>query len=176
MGEKKAVEKAATASSQNQNTFFPQAEGALSYLSEIGSFEAVAGTFGYGGRAGYRWGDWGAFLQWEHNIWLLTDIGEQPVDSVFNVGIGGDVLYFKDRVRTSFALGTSTTLFDTILDEFGTTGFFFDIRPTGFRLPLDDEITVEIIPLSLIIMVPIIEGIPLVQLAHRSVFSIEVAF
>ena len=158
------------------DTWFFQLGGAISFLSEVGTFEAVAGTVGYGGKIGHRWGDWGAFVSAEHNIWALTTIGEGAVDSVFNLGLGGEVLYYEQRVRTSLIVGTSTTLFDTILDEFGTTGAFLEVRPQGYRLPFDENVIVEINPLSFIVMVPIFEGIPLIQLSYRSTFSAEVRF
>ncbi|MEO1267975.1 MAG: hypothetical protein AAFX99_07750 [Myxococcota bacterium] len=153
-----------------------QGEGAFSYLSEISTYEGAAGTVGYGGRAGFRWGDWGAFLQLEHNMWLLTDIApESPLDTVLNIGLGGEVLYHDQRVRTSMALGTSTALFSTVLDDFGATGFFVDIRPLAYRFPVG-HYTIEFTPLSPIVMVPIIEGIPLVQLAYRSALTVEATF
>ncbi len=154
---------------------YGRAHGGLSFLSEMSSLEAVAGTFGWGLSVGRRWGAWGAFIQMEHNIWVLTEVGGGPFDSVVNFGLGGEVLYYKQYVRSSMALGTSTALFDTILDDFGETGFFLDIRPMGYRVPLDNLI-IELDPLSFIVMVPIIEGIPLVQLSYRSVVSVEVAF
>ena len=156
---------------------FLQGEVLTALVGEVVSLEGVVSTLGYGVRAGYRWGDWGLFGLLEHDIWLKTDIGNGPVDSVLNIGLGGEVRYFGDRVSTKLAMGTSTALFATILDEWGTTGIFFDIKPTGFRfpalIPLNDGLLFEVTPLSFVFMAPIVEGIPLVHLAFRTTALVE---
>ncbi len=164
----------------NEFPFDPQywweGEGALSYLGEISSKRAVAGTLGYGGKLGARWGDWGLFLQAEHNMWVLTNVGHGPIDSVLNLGGGGEILFFEGRVKTSFSFGTSIALFSTLLDDFGSAGFYVEARPLTYRLPLDEGVFLCFEPIGAITMVPITEGIPLVQLAYRSVIGAEVTF
>jgi hypothetical protein len=150
-------------------TYFAQAEGGASALSDASEQSFLAGALGYGFRMGWRSAPWGAFVQIGQDMWLTSEVNSQLVDGVMNIGLGGEYFYFSQRLRASLAAGTSTLLFDTILDESGTTGLFVDLRPAGLRWTITDWMTIELDPLTFSVSAPVLFGLPMVRVEYRTV-------
>ena len=91
----------------------------------------------------------------------------------FNIGLGGEYLYFARRMRTALYIGPSVLLFDTGIDEAGTTGIYLDVRPTGIRWRLHDQVLVQFDPLTFTIVAPSLSGIPLVVIEYRTALAVE---
>lgn len=152
---------------------YAQFEGHLSLLSDLVGRSLLAGTFGYAGRGGWRFGPWGVFVQVEHNLWVTSELEQDVVTGALNVGVGGELVYADGFVRTSLALGPSVLVFDTALDEAGSTGVFLDLRPVGLRWALDPQWTLGFDPLGFSLVAPVLEGIPLVQVTYRTGLYLE---
>jgi hypothetical protein len=155
---------------------FVQAELHGSLLSDAADKSLLQGTFGYGFRGGWRWSGWGAFLHVEQNLWLSTELENEVVYGVINVGVGGEYTYANGFVRTSVTAGPSILAFDTVLDKAGTTGFFLDFRPVGLRWTVHERIVLGVDPLTFTIVAPVLSGIPLVNVEFRAAFYMETDF
>lgn len=89
------------------------------------------------------------------------------VSEVANVGIGGEYRFAHDFLSTSIALGPSILLFETPLDDAGQVGIFVDVRPTALRFrPIDswEFFVLKFEPLTFTVVMPVLTGIPLVQI------------
>jgi hypothetical protein len=155
---------------------FAVVESHASLLGDVTDWSALAGTFGYAFKGGYRWSNWGVFLQLEHNLWLSTEMDREVVDGAFNIGIGGEFVYADGFVRSSLALGPSILAFDTILDKAGTTGIFLDIRPVGLRWVVHEYLVIGFDPIGFAVVAPVLGGIPLVNIQYRTTVFLEGAF
>ena len=153
--------------------FYIQAEGHGSFFSDVGDRSVIQNTFGYGFQAGHRWGTWRLFIRAEHNLWLASEFSRDLNLGALNLGVGVEHLYFDERVRAMLAIGPSVLLFNTEIDQAGSTGFFVDVRPAGLRWPLADGLIVQWDPLTLTIVAPVLTGIPLVMLEYRTAIAIE---
>jgi hypothetical protein len=156
--------------------WFALIETHASILSDAAEKALLAGTFGYGLRAGYRWDGWGLFLHLEQNLWLSTEIETDVVYGAFNIGIGGEYTYKNGFLRTTFSIGPSILAFDTALDPAGTTGFFFDLRPVGLRWTVHEHLVVGFDPIAFALVVPVLGGIPLIQAEYRTIVYLEGVF
>lgn len=146
----------------------------LSILSNLIDKSTINLTFGYAAKFGYRWKTgWGAYFQAEHNMWTETEIDISVLQGAFNIGIGAERSFFRDRMRTALAIGPSILLYETALDNPGTTGLFIDVRPTGVRWPVGRGYVLVLDPLTFTIVAPALGGIPLVQIQYRTAFGIE---
>ncbi|MEO1267976.1 MAG: hypothetical protein AAFX99_07755 [Myxococcota bacterium] len=153
--------------------FFAQTEAHASFLSDAPDRSVFAASRGGAIRGGYRWDRWGVFGHIEQNRWLTSEVERSLTQGVLNIGVGGDIRFFDDRIRASVTTGTSTLLFDTLLDDAGTTGIFIDLRPGGLRwFPLE-WLVLEFHPLSYSVMAPVMTTPQLVHIAYRSVFIME---
>lgn len=152
---------------------FLHAEGHLSVFSDVADRSLLAGTFGYALRPGWRWGAWGAFFNLEHDLWLATELEKEVVQGAWNVGVGADLVYADGFVHTSLAAGPSILAFDTVLDEAGTVGLFADFRPVGLRWDLAEGWVVALDPIGFSVVAPVLDGIPLVQIAYRTGLFVE---
>jgi hypothetical protein len=156
---------------------FASVEGHFSIFSDMANATLLAGTFGYAVRGGYRWSDWGVFGQFEQNMWLAPNqIEEQVVRGAFNIGVGAEYIYAGGLMSTSLAIGPSVLAFKTILDKPGTTGFFFHLRPAGFRWAVHEHLVLALDPLSFALVAPVLGGIPLIYTQYRTSFAIEGTF
>lgn len=144
-----------------------------SFLSDVADRSTLNDTVGYGGRIGYRIGDWGAYVLAEQNLWGTSENQRKLSPGVFNLGLGGEVLIFNGRVRVSGTGGISVLLFDTLLDQAGTVGMFAEVRPGGLRWPLARGTWLEFDPLTLAVAAPVLGGIPLIQLEYRTMLALE---
>lgn len=155
---------------------FVQAEGHLAVFGEALERDFVPRSFGGAVKGGYRFGRWGAFLQLEANAWTDELASDRSFQGALDIGVGGEVLFAGDRLRTSLALGPSVLLRSTELDEAGTTGLFVDFRPLGVRWPLGDGFHIGVDPLSFALLMPVLDGIPLVEIQYRTIVAGEYQF
>ena len=95
---------------------------------------------------------------------------------VVNVGVGVEYLYAGGFVRSALAMGPSILAFDTALDDAGTTGFFFDLHPVGLRWAPHERVILGLDPVAFSMVAPVLDGIPLVNVAYRTCFYVEVVF
>lgn len=147
-----------------------------SILTELSERSTIAPAFGYALKGGYRWGRWGLFGQFEHNMWVATELDKEVVLGAFNIGIGFEASYFNGRARTSVAFGPSILAFDTALDERGNVGMFLDIRPIGIKWDIKRHFRLGLDPLSYAMVAPVLDGIALVQIQYRTTFWMEGRF
>lgn len=166
----------AEAEERSPTNFFVSADVHASLLSDIANSSLLNPTVGWAVKGGYRPGAWGVFLQVEQDLWQSTDTSGKTVLGALNVALGGEFVYADRFLRTSVAAGSSTLLFDTILDDAGATGFFFDLRPVGLRWSPLDQLIINLDPLSFAIVAPVLSGIPLVQIEYRTVLGVEYEF
>ena len=108
------------------------------------------------------------------NPWFdAQDLKTSFKRGVLNLGIGFEYRYFNDRCRTAVYTGPSILLFDTALDEQGSTGFFFELQPISIRWPLSKSFTIRLDPATVHLIVPVLTGIPLISFQYRHSVAIE---
>lgn len=149
----------------------------LAVLGEAENAAKFARVFGMGLQVGQRWGAWGAFGRVELSGWQSPTLQEQSeLQGAVNVGLGVDLLSVGGRVQTSLVLGPSVLLRGTEgLDSAGEVGVFGELRPAGLRFDLDPMV-LSFHPISCAIVVPVLSGIPLVEIQFRTSLSVEFAF
>jgi hypothetical protein len=150
-------------------------ETSESYLGRTAGGQRRVGGFSVGLRAGRRWSWWGMYgvtelVSWE-NRYADGDMQELVVD----LGAGVEGLFIDRRVRASLSLGASILARDNPIDHAGRVGPYFDLRPGGYRLRLRGGLYLLIEPLTLHLIVPVLEGIPLAVVQYRTVLTLEVA-
>ena len=146
----------------------------LSFLSDVKNRSNVLPTFGYGVDVGHRWNDKAFFVHIEHNLWVRTELRKGIALGALSIAPGFDVIYGDGFVHTSVALGPSILLFDTPLDDAGSVGAFFELKPVGLRWKGNDHVALQLDPLSFAVVAPVLGGIPLIQLEYRTSFTTEV--
>lgn len=152
---------------------FSQFELHASVLGDAADRSVLNDTFGYAGKLGWRWENVGVFVQGEQNLWGTREFERSIAQGALNVGVGGDLLYFEQRARASIAVGPSLLLFDSGLDDAGTTGIFVDVRPVALRWRFHDRVTLQVDPLTFTVVAPVLERIPLVMVEYRTVVGLE---
>ena len=156
---------------------FVTLDAGLSIFGEAAHREYVARAFALSARGGWRWGNWGAFLQLAPAFWFAAEGSEDDeLSGALNLGGGGEYLYADGFVRTSLATGPSVLITGTDLDESGQVGFFFELRPAGLRWQVADRWVIGLDPLVLSVIAPVLEGIPLVELEYRTTVTGEYLF
>jgi hypothetical protein len=169
-----ATQAGAQAHPADDPPWWAAAEVHLSVLSNLVERSTVNLSFGYSGRFGYRWAtNWGVYFQAEHNVWTETELEVEMRQGVFNLGVGAERLFFDRRMRAALAAGPSILLYQTALDDPGTTGLFVDVRPTGVRWPVGKSFVLVLDPLTFTVAAPVLGGIPLVQIQYRTAFGVE---
>ena len=151
-----------------------QIEGCVGLISDVMEDGVLNISFGYSARGGVQWGKWGAFLHVGHSLWYAYQSTTRTDAGVLNLALGAEYRYFKGRARTSLAAGTSTLLFDHLLDDAGTTGLFIDLRPVGLRFPVTKRFAISLEPLTFVLMAPVLsKERKIVQLIYRSMLILE---
>ena len=149
----------------------------LSILGETGSRDHFSRSFALGLRGGKRWGRWGGFAQIEPAYWRVSKPdGTEDIQGALNLGIGGEVLSAQGLIRTALSFGPSFLVKGGDIDQPGSRGFYFEIRPAGLRWALASHFIIGLDPIILSMMVPVLEGIPLIELEYRTVFIGEYVF
>jgi hypothetical protein len=149
----------------------------LSILGETGHREHFARSYALGIRGGKRWGRWGAFAQVEPAYWIVSKPdGGQELQGAVNLGVGGEVLSAQGLIRTSLSMGPSFLVSAGEVDEPGSTGVYFELRPAGLRWLVAQRFVLGLDPIVLSIMMPVLEGIPLIELEYRTTIIAEYVF
>jgi hypothetical protein len=148
-----------------------KAETALG-LNASSSFDDGAAAYGvHAARRGQRFG---LALQAEHCVWWGYWQAHHVSAHSFQAAVGGEAFFIGGRLVSALYAGISTLLFNTVLDDAGTTGLFFDIRPLGYRFPLrTSRWTVILHPLQLTLLAPVMTGLPLLQVQYRTSLELE---
>ena len=156
---------------------FLNVDAGLSILGETGHREHFARSYALGIRGGWRWGKWGAFGQVEPAYWLVsTPDGDEELQGALNLGVGGEFLSADGLVRTALSVGPSVLVTAGDVDEPGSVGFYFELRPAGLRWQVAERFVIGLDPILLSIMVPVLEGIPLIELEYRTAVIGEYVF
>ncbi len=157
------------------HTLYIQIEQFAAFFNDDAENSNIAGGFGYAGRLGWRNKKWGVFAQFERDFWMISEVDLDLVNGVLNFAAGAERLSFKDRVRSSIAFGTSTLMFDTVFDEAGTTGLFLDLRPISLRWPVSRKVTLEVSPISVTLLAPVLGNPGIRKIEYRTVLTVEVS-
>lgn len=153
---------------------FGQVEGSVSIFNDVPDRGLVAPGVGYSGMLGYRVGDWGAFLHVGHSMWVTSSTDASFRMGALNTGLGGEVRFLDDRVRSSLSLGMSTLLFDAPLDDAGSVGWYINVRPLGLRWDLFEAVSLELNPLSFLLMRPDSGGVgQLTRVEYQTTLAVE---
>jgi hypothetical protein len=153
--------------------WFAQVEVHGSLLNDTADSSLIGVTFGPAVKVGRRWGRWGVFLSLEQNSWLGTDFGSALQPGSINIGVGGEVSYAGGFIRTSLAAGPSVLLWETALDQPGSTGIFVDVRPVGLRWAVKDWLVLMFDPMSFALVAPVLGSPSLVLVQYRTSFTTE---
>lgn len=156
-------------------TLYIQIEYFAAFFNDDAENSNIAGGIGYAGRLGWRAKKWGVFAQFERDFWMVSEVDLDLVNGVLNFAAGAERLSFKDRVRSSIAFGTSTLMFDTVFDEAGTTGLFLEVRPISLRWPVARKVTLEVSPLSVTLLAPVLKEPGIRKIEYRTVLTLEVS-
>lgn len=155
---------------------FVTVEGHGSALDDNANGALLVPTLGAGVRAGWRWGRWRAGLHVERNWWVPVEFGVSVDPGALNVAAVGEALFFDGFVRSSVALGASILLYDTVLDDAGTTGPFLELRPAGLRWAVGGGVHLVFDPLSVAVVYPVVRDPPLRKIERRTLFGVETTF
>lgn len=119
--------------------------------------------------------EWSFLLEVDWNPWFAIGAPDPAEGGVLNIGVGAEHIFADGLLRTAAFVGSSTLLFDTALDQGGTTGLFVEVVPLSVRIPLvQDLMTLRVDPISAHLIVPVLTGIPLVRYEFRHALSVEV--
>ena len=152
-----------------------QSELHASVLSDAPDRSTLANTYGWGLRGGYVWGSWVGHMHVEQNRWVSTELDDRTKGGRLNVGLGGAYTYADGLVRSSLVIGTSTLLFDTIFDQRGKTGAFFDLRPVELHWHPSTWVSLYLTPFSFTFVAPVLETPTIRMVLYRTIFGVEVA-
>ncbi|PZR04112.1 MAG: hypothetical protein DI536_34850 [Archangium gephyra] len=108
--------------------------------------------------------------EWNPWISLQTRDGIQP--GVVNVGAGVELRWFDERLASVAMVGISVLLFRSAFDQPGHTGLFFYVQPTVIRVPVG-AFHLRFAPLSMAIVAPSLDAIPLVAAQFRTSVGFE---
>ena len=134
--------------------------------------DAFIGRFSPSVIGGYRFTFWGLYVIAELDQTFDFTLETERLD-LANIGAGFEFLNFLGHVRSSLSVGTSILLTDTAIDKAGEAGWFIDFRPGALRWGLGDTFVIEVTPIALDVVAPVIEGIPLVVLSYTTLVGIE---
>lgn len=160
--------------------YYVQGEGNLSIIAQSASSDSPGTffrSFGFAAKAGHRWHDKAVFVVLEGNFWRspLVEGGSELVMAT-NIGVGGEILAAKGMLRTSLAFGPSILTIPPKVDEAGTVGIFLDFRPIGLRFRMTPAVVLGVDPLSFTLNMPVLSGIPLIEIEYRTSVYVEHAF
>ncbi len=125
-------------------------------------------------RFGRMWERWAVYGFVEHVAWDGPS-GNSRIQAL-NVGIGIESLHRSGFLRTSLLIGPSILLQGTHLDSPGQVGLFIDMRPLGFRWKLNRRWSMVVDPIHFSIVMPVLSGIPLVDVQFRTTVGAETHF
>jgi len=144
--------------------------------SSTGSGWRVGRAVAAGLAGGRRWGAFDAFVVGEANGWTGSrPDGSSDLALTVNLGLGAGVSYAGGFLRTSLAGGVSWLAVPTDVDRAGSAGVFVNLSPVGYRWPLSRSWVLSVQPLSLTVVMPVLTGIPLVEIEFRTSLAMEYA-
>ncbi len=159
------------------NGWFASLQTHVSIFSVAQDKSLLASQFGYGVNGGYRWDSWGLYLHVEHNMWQATATeGTEIVTGVVNLGVGGEYVFADGLIRSGLAIGPSILAFGAALDDPGETGIFLDVRTLGLRFDVHDHVVVGLDPLTFALVMPVLGGIPIIEVQYRTSLYVEGLF
>jgi hypothetical protein len=159
-----------------RNAVFLTAELHGSFINDVEDRATIGDSFGYDIKAGWRWKNLGVFFQFEHNLWVTSELEMGVKQGAVNLGIGLEVNYLHGYVRTSIAAGPSILLFNTAVDRAGSVGLFIDLRPIGLRWPIKRYFAITFDPMSFAMVAPALDRVPLLMIQFRTTLGFEFAF
>lgn len=146
-------------------------------IGETGHREHFAQSYAVALTAGWRWKKWGAFLQAEPAFWRLTDpSGQTRKEGALNVGVGGEYRFAEGRLRTAMSVGPSRLIKASGVDQVGSMGVYFQLQPVGVRWSLGERFIIGFHPIDLVLIIPVLDGIPLIEVEYRTTFIGEYLF
>lgn len=111
-------------------------------------------------------------LRAEWNPWISLQTRDRIQPGVINIGAGVEFRYFDDRLATVLMVGTSILLFRSAFDEPGHMGLFLYVQPTVIRFAVGSA-HLRFAPLSMAIVAPSLEAIPLIAAQFRTSIGFE---
>lgn len=148
----------------------------VAIASETQNEARFARVFGLGVQSGRRWGKWGVFGRAEANLWFSpADDDDDEVQGSLNLGVGGEVITVGGLIQTSVVAGPTILLRGADTDDPGQVGMFGELRPAGLRFDLESTV-LTFHPLSCAIVIPVLGGIPLVEIQFRTTVMAEFLF
>jgi hypothetical protein len=144
--------------------------------SSAGSGWRVGRAVAAGLAAGRRWGAFDTFVVGEANGWTSSrPDGSHDLALAVNLGLGAGASYAGGFLRTSLAGGVSWLAVPTDVDSAGSAGVFVGLYPVGYRWPLSRSWVLGVQPLSLTVVMPVLTGIPLIEIQFRTSLAVEYA-
>jgi hypothetical protein len=137
--------------------------------SSAGSGWRVGRAVAAGLAAGRRWGALDTFV-----VGSRPD-GSHDLSLTVNLGLGGGASYAGGFLRTTLAGGVSWLAVPTDVDRAGSAGIFVGVYPVGYRWPLSRTWVLGVQPLSLTVVMPVLTGIPLIEIEFRTSLAMEYA-
>lgn len=116
------------------------------------------------------------FLRGEANSWRdQRDDGSNDFVLTLDLGLGLRYDFAGGRLRSSVAAGGTLLVVPSDVDKAGNLGVFGDVRPLAFVWPLAQVPGTRIgfVPLSLMLAIPVVTGIPLVSIQYRTTVFAE---
>jgi len=125
----------------------------------------------------HRSGSVHLFARFEGNAWRdRRDDGTYDFVLIFNLGLGARIDYGAGRLRSSVAAGATLLAVPTDVDQAGRFGAFVDLRPLAYAWPLGPGTRLGVVPLSFMLAVPVLTGIPLMSIQYRTAVFPECDF
>jgi len=156
-----------------QMGFWAQVDGNSALLGEWVAGGRAFGPSAYALRGGGRIGKWDFFIQGEHGFYGTGTGASRRDQQVLCLGGGNGVRFFDDHMRSSVSVGAAILLTRSFNNQPGTTGFYVEARPAGFRWSVGRLFVVEFNPLLFSFVVPVTEGIPVAYLTFRTAVTLE---
>jgi hypothetical protein len=151
-----------------------QLEAYGSMLSDLQDRSVFAQTFGWSVRFGQRLGRWAVSGVFGHTLWVGQELRRGVDLGVFNLGVGGERLFYSGRVRVGLTAGACLLGFNTRFDRAGQLGVFAEARPLGYRWRLGERLVLALDPIAFTVEAPGLGDPKLVYHQYRTVLSLEV--
>ncbi|MBN2801740.1 MAG: hypothetical protein JXR91_01465 [Deltaproteobacteria bacterium] len=117
--------------------------------------------------------DWRFFAAIQFNRFKNSAIDYNAKDSVLNIGAGFSNLYFNRHMVFKFSAGPAFLLNDSLEHQKGSSGFYVDLKPLGFRIRLSKSY-IDIFPITLLWEMPATTSVPILYINYR--FAVSAGF
>lgn len=129
--------------------------------------------FGYSVRFGRRFGRWRFGGVVDRSLWIPLEYQVRVDAGVLNLGGTAEVLLFDDFIRIGVGGGACILLFDAVFDDAGSTGYFGEVRPAGFRWTPIEALAITFDPISVSVLQPVLRDPPLRKIHRRVSVGVE---